>query len=252
MLDIKKLKYLPKTSQQVFSLFLCFVIWLVLSSSAYALTINAGVNDNFFDDGLEAANPSAALVGSITNFGATSLSDFDTGSQDSNIAHTFDMLPDNILSASLTFRVRRSSGGGEGDGLVLAFVDDAIDVFSEQIAYRRTFGIVGDSNASIFSEADQGLLTPGIPWGPGAVSLFTIDLANLQLNGGGTLDLISDIETNGYLDVILGDDSEVDFIQLNVQAVPVPPSIILFLSSLIFLLFGFRKSQANDKALVTK
>ena len=55
---------------------------------------------------------------------------------------------------------------------------------------------------------------------------FTLDLAVLPLDGGGTIDLIPMLNSNGFVDVFVGDESGTDYFQLTL-VIPEPSTLPL-------------------------
>ena len=53
-----------------------------------------------------------------------------------------------------------------------------------------------------------------------------MDLSALPLAGGGTLNLLPELNSNGYLDVVVSDDSAVDYMKLTVIPEPVTLALL--------------------------
>ncbi len=202
---------------------------IFISNSVHAMTVTAGIDDSF-GGGADLASPSPALAASL----GVPLIDFDIAGQNTSVAHTFTDLPSILVAGTLRFRVRGTANGANTDGIALSFVTDPADTYVDEIAYRRTFGTFG-GGGTVFSDPDSGLITPGSEWAIGSNALVELDLAALPLDAGGTFNILPLIEAAGFIDVLLGDDSMVDFIELNLQPVPIPPSAALFLSALVTL-----------------
>ncbi len=196
---------------------------------ADALVITAGLEDGFTGPS-DPASPSSALSASV----GTAMADFDVEDNNANVAHTFADLPTNSVGGTLRFRVRAGSGLSNTDGIILSFVTNAGDNYLDEIVYRRTYGLYG-GGGTVFSDPDDGLLTPGAVWVSGSDESITLDLAALPLSDGGVFDILPSINGAGFLDVLLGDDSVVDFVELQLQAVPAPPTAVIFLSLLPLL-----------------
>lgn len=207
---------------------LAFILSLA-SGEALGLAFTGGVDDGF-GGGVEPAAPSAPLLGS---YGGPVI-DFDVASIDEPLLHTFAGLPANLASGTLTFRVRGVSSGADTDGLALSFVTDGTATFADEVVYARNFGTFA-GGGGVFQDPDDGLLTPGVPWGIGSEVLITLDLGALPLAPGGTVDLLPAIGAAGFLDVLLGDDSMVDFVELNLVAVPLPAGLVLLISGVAAL-----------------
>lgn len=154
-------------------------------------------------------------------------------------AHTFTGLPSNITAASLTFRVEGDEFpnlGALSDGINLGFTTTIGQAWttSDAIAWTRTFGLTSlGVGQSFFPEADNGLIKPGTTWNHGDDATITIDLSKAPLATGGTVNLLGLMETHGFLDVAIHDDSIVHSYSLTF--VPIPPTALLLTSGLIGL-----------------
>jgi hypothetical protein len=197
---------------------LSIVVVLVLSFSlmANAQVFLAGVQDNFVLP-VEAATPSQELVDLL--IASQGPKDFDEMAINASAAHTFVNLPSNITDATLEFAVRAISDTTESDGIFLSFVNTKTTDLLDAIVYVRTFGGFGGSINPPFIAPDPGLVQ-GNSWRPGDEAIVTLDLSALPLADGGTLDLLSQLNSNGYLDVVVTDDSAADFMKLTVVHEP--------------------------------
>ena len=221
-----------------------FVAILIIGTSflqaSEAATIIAGVDDNF-SGGIDPAAPSAelsALLGDATV-------GFDGVPHNEQVAHTFTGLP-TITSATLELRIKGGVNPGvDTDGIFISFVNSTTGTLINGVEWSRTFGEFA-GGGTVFSEPDPGIATPGLIWAPDSSAYLTLDLSALPLVGGGTLDIIPIINSNGFFDVTVSDDSAADFYRLtyNVGVVPLPPSVLLFGSGLL-ILFRIKKSQAG-------
>jgi hypothetical protein len=152
------------------------------------------------------------------------------GSGNTTIGHTFADLPNGIISATLQLRVRAGTpdAGAATDTIELLFVDSADTDFEDALAYLRFFGAFA-GNATY--GPDPGLLQSS--WGPGDDVEFSLNLAALPLAGGGTLNLLPALNSHGFLDVVVEDDSAADYFRLTVEtaeasAVPEPTSLLVW------------------------
>ena len=169
------------------------------------------------------------------------------GDDNTDVVHTFSALPAGITSASLRMRVQAGSSGGseDNDGVVLAFVDSSTADWKDAIVYLRTFGLWEPDRPSLLPE-DPGLLQSTI-WSPGNDFTFTLDLSALPLVDGGNLNLLAELNTNGFLDVVVGDETGVDYMELTVEAVPLPavplPAAVWLFGTALIGLVGFSKRR---------
>ena len=201
-----------------------------LSLTANAQVFLAGVEDDFVLP-VEAATPSQELSDLL--IASQGAKDFDATTVNADAAHTFVSLPSNITDATLEFAVRAISDTTESDGIFLSFVNTETTDLLDAIVYVRTFGGFGGSVNPPFIESDPGLIQAS-EWRPGNEATVILDLSALPLASGGTLDLLSQLNTNGYLDVVVGDDSAVDFMKLTV--VPEPATLgLLIMGGLVLL-----------------
>lgn len=195
-------------------------------------TILAGDEDNFADptDGNPAA-PSSQLTSVINAF--SSVQGFDLtigingGSANAQVAHTFTGLPANIASATLDVKIR---GGSDTftttDGILLGFIDATTASLPDGVVYRRSFGPITEDvtdSVLLIPAPDAGLLGS---WQTGSDALLTLDLSNLALADGGTTSLIDEMNAQRFLDVVVTDETAVDFMQLTIT-VPEPQSLLL-------------------------
>jgi hypothetical protein len=181
-------------------------------ASADFITLMAGIDDNFALP-TDPASPSPTSVQMIGGLGK----DFDETTVNLDVGHTFSGLPSNIIAATLEFHVRAgfNAGGEQTDAFQLYFSDAT----GANNVYSRKLGNNG---------ADPGLLV-STAWTGGTESFASLDLGALPLLGGGTLDLIPELNSRGFIDVVIGDDTTVDFYRLKLEtaAVPEPSSLML-------------------------
>ncbi len=200
-------------------------LWtLLVFVFSFSLTANgqvflAGVEDDFALP-VEAATPSQELDDLL--IASQGAKDFDATTVNADVAHTFVSLPANIIDATLEFAVRGISDTTESDGIFLSFVNTETTDLLDAIVYVRTFGVFGGSVNPPFTASDPGLVQSSA-WSSGNEATVTLDLSALPLAGGGTLDLLSQLNSNGYLDVVVAEDSAVDFMKLTTVVIPVIP-----------------------------
>jgi hypothetical protein len=200
---------------------------LVVSGPQAQTTILAGTDDSFAPPA-DPASPSPDVVRVTGEFGAKGLTleDFDLtrglngGALNRHVAHTFVDLPPNIVAATLEARVRSSipcgtgpCGGVADDGIRLGFTDAYTPAWDHGLVVKRTFG------DSPYND-DPGVFVLGRPWGGGTGEGVTdertlvLDLADVGRPGVPRVNLIPGLNSHGFLDVNVEDDSAADFYRL--------------------------------------
>jgi hypothetical protein len=165
-----------------------------------------GVSDDF--TGPEPASPSAALVARLAAAGTTNLRDFDDGcAHDRFFAHTFSNLPGCISEAHLTIRLRACGSVPNNDTLGLSFTGSGGTLVTNAGTWGR---YLGSGNAS------PGLTN--VAWSPGLTMVVPLDLSDLTNPDGTHTNLLPSLNANGFLDVIVQDDSAVDYVTLDVTS----------------------------------
>ncbi len=107
--------------------------------------------------------------------------------------YTFENLPTLNAGATLEIRLRAMSDSGFS--------------YNDSINLQYT----GDGDSSSFLWGTSIAALDGGAWDFGETAIFTLDLGNL-----GGLDITGDINTAGYLDVFMQDDTSVDWMRLTV------------------------------------
>ena len=171
----------------------------------------AGQPDNFAPP-TEPTSASADLVASdqfpLMDFDV--IPDSNNGFKDHKVAETFtglfSGLPasvpfDMIRTGTLQLHVRAGAGG-------LAVDNDAV-----------VLGFYGPGAPGEVWHADFPDLVSG--WTNGTDATITLDLSNLPVSGGSPVDLIPDLNTYGFLDIKVKDDTGVDDYQATLQRVAV-------------------------------
>jgi hypothetical protein len=146
------------------------------------------------------------------------------GSADRQVAHTFAGLPANIVSATLELRVRAGNDGGVGsDGVLISFVDDETVLYcGGDVVWARSFAPT--AGAGCFPTADATGLVGS--WTIGQTATIMLDLTALPLPGGGELNVIPEMNSRGFIDVNVSDETGCDFMRLSIdttQTTAVPP-----------------------------
>ena len=174
------------------------VLFLVsLTSVAQAQIYTAGINDNFALP-VEQTFAVRELDSWIRNRGGKNIDgalDFDEITNDQYFAWSYVNLPTNIVSARLTIHIRGTIGGAFNDAILLWF-----NTTSETFAWSRRLDT----------------LVRGGVWCDGCEETLILDLDNLPADGNGTTTILDQINSVRRLDVVLQDDTAVDFIELEV------------------------------------
>ena len=112
-----------------------------------------------------------------------------------------------MFAADVTLRIRMRAVGGvsDNDTIILGFAGAGGVLQPPQ--WSRPIGQVG---------ADPGLY--GTPWTPGTINEFVLNLRALPNANGTTTDLLPAIRQRGYLDMIIQDNSAVDYVVLEVRS----------------------------------
>ena len=152
---------------------------------------NSGLNDNFNPNNLELSNPSTNLInGILSQCSAGIQSGFDIFIDNRCFGHTFNCIknkPCNLKSAYLEICMQAAN-------VPLTNTDSLI---------------LGTYGSSLWG---LGLPTlNGGTWNPGEQLCLNLDLNNLPSSG---FSIINDIFIAGHLDVVVQDDTAVDFVNL--------------------------------------
>lgn len=205
----------------------CLLLLLAFAAACPAAagtaTFQAGVFDAFALPA-ETASPSAEIAALTPTQDFDLIAGVNGGTINTNVVHTFTGLPAAIVGGTLELRVRGGDpsgiGGVETDGIVLLFVDAMTATLADGLAFSRTFGPF--SGGGLF-DPDAGLVQ-ATPWSNGDDATLLLDLSALPLAAGGTLNLIPQIASRGFLDVLVGDETGADAITLTLQTQTVPAS----------------------------
>lgn len=178
---------------------------LDLRAALVPTTVNTtenGVRDSFsLSNGRESASPRSVLVTACNGYFNLPRIDFDQYpgngvSANNYFAHSFINQTASVRSATITLRIRAGSGGSETDVIRLGYSDGT----SSQI---RSFHNIQLSTVT------------GTSWGAGTTRTVVIDLAAVPTTAG-TVNLISTLTLRRGMDVLVTDDSGVDYAQLRI------------------------------------
>lgn len=232
------------------------LLLLCITNTAVAAYIyQVGTKDNFAAPA-DPTNPSHELVTVVGNNTDHSLStqlqtfqDFDliagvNGTNNTAVGHTFTDLPSGITGGTFEFRVQAGDNPWVGsDQILFSFIENTTQNWLDTIVWNRPFGprdyneyndILGDEYS------DPGMLNH---WIEGDTHTFTLDLAALPLWNGGTYNLLPELNSYGFLDVVVEDETGVDYMTLTVHTAPIPAGFFLLGSGLVCLLGLRRKAQ---------
>jgi hypothetical protein len=171
--------------------------------------LHAGVNDGFSTaNGIESATVSAGLLGLIQQSSGHPPASFDDATIDRLFGQAFTLPQGKCLNAAkVLLRARPISGnpapGSRNDVLRLGFVNSASQLVGAQWA-----AYFGSGNTGLPVLLSQQWTPSNYPTPAGAS--FVLNLANLP---GGT-NLLPDLDAQRFLDVILQDDSSLDYADL--------------------------------------
>ena len=198
------------------------------SSAAFGITILAGDIDNFASFDAITDTPTLrtgfaeAVQNEPNNF---SLHDqvpqpFDSLDRNRTFGHTFQDLCAADLNFPVTLELGMRTTGGFNDTLHLMYT-----------------GTPPTSGPTALSGSDfswgariQSLTTED--WGAVTAEVITLDLTNLPGSG---LNIVPQINANGYLDVYSQDDTGFDYISLDYQCVPEPSGMSISCLALMLL-----------------
>ncbi len=174
-------------------------------TNATVVVFSAGTtNDNFA--GAEPAFPSAGLRRRILAAGAANVKGFDDCQIDTFFAHTFTNLPSCVTAATLRIRLRACGAGSENDTFGLSFTSATGALLAP--GWGR---YLGNGNGG-----GSGLLNTN--WSAGATGEIVLDLAQLPNADGSTADLIPALNANGFVDLVMQDDSAIDYAVLTITS----------------------------------
>jgi len=170
-----------------------------------------GRADNFSPSCFEPAKPSPGLRIAYDSAGPL-FSDFDQHVDNRHFIHTMNRFPADIVGATLTIRATDTSAGSNTDSIALRFINPVTGAPDTNLLWRRTLGPWN---------GDEGLQPEKWGWGPntGDGYTFTLDLCDLPMsvnesNPNVVSDLIPLLNLYEHLDIVVQDDTKVDFVEL--------------------------------------
>ena len=190
----------------------------VCATASFVLNAVGNLTDNFA--GPEPASPSPGLVMRLQAAGGTNLKRFDDCTPNTTFAHTFANLPSCIVEATLTIRVRACNPSATNDSFGLSFTTPSgtlVPLIWGATAWGR---YLGNGNSG-------GVGLCNTNWTTGAERLIVLDLAHLPNANGSTTDLLWALNSNGYLDLILKEDSAIDYAILAVKSCCCQPDVVV-------------------------
>ena len=161
-------------------------------------TYRKGLMDNFAG-GFDLAVPSGTLKAA---FAGATWKPFDDATIDSNLGHTFATLPTNVVKAELEIRLKPGGTGSDDDTINL--------LFSQQAATPAWSLRLADVPANTSNS-----------WAPGGpAQTFKFDLASLPNGSNPTVNLVDLLSARQYLDIVVTDDTTVDYVKLRIWTCP--------------------------------
>ncbi len=180
------------------------------SDQHVVVQITAGANDNFSPPE-EPAYPDAGVVGFLTGYFGNALKNFDNMGIDATVAHTFYWEPTEFCSAFVTMHIRAMYGGGgeSNDTFSMEFNPGFVPGLISQWAWGLYIGdIIGSA------------------WVAGRERTLTLDLLHLPPDPHSRTS-VGWALADGNLDVIIDDDTAVDYVTLTLcgcAPIPVQPT----------------------------
>ena len=216
------------------TVFLLFTAFFPSAGMGEVITLQAG-NVDAFAAPADPASPSSALADWYG--GSSSRIDFDVFLKNRAVLHTFTNLPSNIVAGTLEFHVKAlGEGHPDTDAVGLLFAD------GETLGWDD--GLVWGSGLGPLKE-NLGL---GSGWVFNEDHIFTLSLSALPLGGGATFDILPELNQHQFLDMVVQDDTAVDYFKLTLVTVPEPSFLVtgsgLFLTGMGICGWRRRKRKA--------
>lgn len=201
-----------------FVLFVCFPA----SGMGSIVTLQAGNQDGFAGPA-DPVSPSNALRAAYRARHGQGVISFDVFTPNRGVAHTFVDLPTNIVDATLEFRLKGMNDiNTPNDFMTLLFVDAATPTWNEARTWE--YGLAG-------LKQKLGL---GSGWGTREDRTFVLSLRSLASGDPDSTGLIPQLNQHRFLDVVIIDDTAVDYMKLTLETQPIPePSTFVCWSGLL-------------------
>ena len=156
----------------------------------------AGLNDNF---AASPVDPSPFRRPLLNAYPAFAWGGFDGTGQNFHVGHSFTGLPAGIVGAELEIRMKPLGGGSSNDSINLGLNS------GNTFAWGRTISALPGAGGS---------------WTSGSGTTFILDLSSLPNASGPPTSVLSKMNADGLLDILVQDDTSVDYICLRVWTCP--------------------------------
>jgi len=121
--------------------------------------------------------------------------------------HTFANIPPDVEGATLWLKLTAGTGTTATDTMDILFTDTQNSSSKSALAWHRSLGQSAD---------DPGLLK-NTPWVQGDVAIAKLDLSALPMSTGGTTNLLPLIRAKGFFDIVIENDTGVDYALLDMS-----------------------------------
>ncbi len=180
-----------------------------------SLSFRAGNSDGFSTaDGPELPAPSAGLAARLAAAGIQKRKSFDETRVDSYFAHTFQLPAGQCVRAAALYVRAKPEGNASNDAMTLSFTDAAGKPdaqYGDAVAY---FGTPNGTNP-------VGLV-PNMAWqapnfSSGRTLLVNLGQPGPAVTGAGAPTLIEALNARRFVDVMIQDDTSIDWLGLDVK-----------------------------------